>query len=267
MKAVTFIVRFITAQFKEHTQKLVRRTYLIPPPSAVAGFFGAVLGLSLRELWEKSDELLAGAELRSFKGRSVNLSRVFKLDRSATRLVKLLKDYYKLAELPEKKRAEVIKQVQELLTVKESEELYMPEYKFAVASSDEKLIERGAEKLRNLDFEYDTFGGNDYHFVEYVGDVRPAKVIKSIRGRGYCKRIDLDRVEATSFNIIWSVNSATHQPLVMPVMFRKAGIFEEFVQVYGADIIVRKERTAVDDRESKVFVYNVRPFLVVKMHE
>jgi hypothetical protein len=39
----------------------------------------------------------------------------------------------------------------------------------------------------------------------------------------------------------------------------------EFVQVYGAKIIAKKELTVVDDGESKVFVYKVDPFLVMQI--
>ncbi|GEM_PF-2049706 len=265
MKAITFTVRFITAQFKEHTQKLVRRTYLIPPPSTVAGFFGAILGLPLKELRKKSDMLLAGAELLSFKGRLISLSRMFKIDRSIAGLKKLLDEYRKLAELPRRKRVEVMKDIQGLLTIKESEELYMPEYKFAIASSDEILIDEGFRRIKSLDFEYEVFGGNDYHFVDFIGNVKFAKVVKTTRGRGYCRRIDLDRVEASSFSIVLDINSASRQPIVMPVIFNEAGSFVEFVQIYGADIITRRSLLAVDDGESRIFVYNVKPFLVVRI--
>ena len=199
MKAITSVVRFITAQFKDHTQKLVRRTYLIPPPSAVAGFFGAILGLSRKELWENSDKLLAGAELRSLEGRAVSICRIFKIDRPIKSLIRLLEDYHKLGTLSERKRKEVINGIQGLLTIKESEELYMAEYKFAVASTNEQLIEEGAERLKELDFEYEVFGGNDYNFVEYVGGVRRAKLIKSTKGRGYCKLRDFEKLETGIF--------------------------------------------------------------------
>ena len=45
MHALTFIIQFQTAQFKKHLLKLFRGTYLIPPPSVVAGVFGAILGV------------------------------------------------------------------------------------------------------------------------------------------------------------------------------------------------------------------------------
>ncbi|MEM2374455.1 MAG: CRISPR-associated protein Cas5 [Thermoproteota archaeon] len=241
MKALTFIVRFLTAQYKDHMHKLTRRTYLIPPPSAVAGTFGAILGLKLKDLYEISDEMLAGAELRSLKGRIVTLARIFKCKK-------------------------VKGGVQELLTIKESEELYMPEYKFAIASADEALIEEGMRRLKEYDFEYDIFGGNDYHFIEFIGDPKPAKLEKSSEGYGYCRREDYYDVDRKSFNIVWGAkgfdNKAT--PLVMPVKFL-ANIKEDFIQVYGAKILLKSEREVVNDGESKIFVHKVKPFLTLRI--
>ena len=265
MRAITFTVRFTTAQFKDQTQRLSRRTYLIPPPSAVAGFLGAILGLSRRELYEASRELLTGAELCELRGWSVSISRIFKMDRPMASLLELLRAYYRLAELSEERRIQVVEDVRELLTIKESEELYAPKYKFAVASSNGELIDRSANRLRNLDFEYDVFGGNDYNFIDEAGDVRLATVTKSRSGRGYCRRTDFDRMETISFDVVRDITWAKRLPLMMPVVFLRAGVPEEFIQVYGADILTREEVDVVDDGESKVFVYNVRPFLAMRI--
>jgi len=265
MKAITFIVRFITAQFKEHTQKLVRRTYLIPPPSAVVGFFGAILGFSREELWKNGDKLLAGAELRSLGGRAVSLCRIFKIDRSATALVRLLEDYYRIDKLPMKKKKNILEEIQGLLTIKESEELYMAEYKFAVASTDEQLMKEGVRRLKELDFEYEVFGGNDYNFVEYIGEVKEAKLVKSTRGSGYCKRDDFKKLEASRFYIVRDLGLQIRQPLILPVKFHEGGVFEDYIQAYGAEIVSYRALDAVDDNESKIFVYKVKPFLVMRI--
>jgi CRISPR-associated Cas5-like protein len=256
LKALTFKVRFLTAQFKDHTSKLTRRTYLIPPPSVVAGIFGAILGLKRKELVELSKEMLAGAELKSLKGRTVNLARIFKFDRSASQLLTLIKSYYE-------NRSKVIKDIQGILTIKESEELYMPEYKFAVASSDESLMDEGIRRLRDFDFQYEIFGGNDYHFVEFMGEPRIAKMDRSREGYGYCPREYFERIEAESFNIAYNTNAieGTRSPIVMPVTFL-ANVNKEFVQAYRAKIITKRELNVVDDGESKIFVYEVSPFLV-----
>lgn len=260
MKALTFIVRFITAQYKDHAQKMTRRTYLIPPPSAIAGVFGAVLGLSREKLYEIGDEILAGAELRSLEGRIVTSARIFKIDRSLSGLTSLLRRYYS-----GERSKDVVKDIQGLLTIKESEELYRPEYKFAVASSDEALIEECLRRLENYDFEYDIFGGNDYHFVEFIGNPRPAKLEKSLDGCGYCRREDFDRIEVNTFKIVWNVKDFNSKsiPIVMPVTFI-ADVKEDFIQVYGAKMILKNEREVVNDGESKIFVHKVKPFLTFR---
>ncbi|MEM1515740.1 MAG: CRISPR-associated protein Cas5 [Nitrososphaerota archaeon] len=261
MKALTFIVRFLTAQYKDHMQKMTRRTYLIPPPSAVAGMFGAILGLEMEELYKVSDEILAGAELRFLGGRIITLARTFKMHCSVSELVRLLKRYYA------GERSEyVINKMQKLLTIKESEELYMPEYKFAIASSNEALVGEGMKRLKEHDVEYDIFGGNDYHFIEFIGDPKPAELKKSSEGCGYCRREDFERIEAETFNVVWEMRGIGGEltPLVMPVTFL-ANVKEDFIQVYGAKIRLKSEREVVNDGESKIFVHKVKPFLTLRI--
>ena len=257
MKALTFTARFLTAQYKEHTQKMTRRTYLIPPPSAVAGIFGAIMGIKREKLVDIGEEIWAGAELKSLEGRITTLARIFKIDRPASKLLDLVREYYY------GERSKVIKDVQGLLTIKESEELYMPEYKFAIASSNETLIDEGLKKLGEYDFEYEVFGGNDYHFPEFIGDPKPAKVEKSREGCGYCPREDLDRVETESFNVAFNVDALEwiKPPIIVPVMFL-ANVNMEFVQVYGAKIVAKRELNVVNDGENKIFIHEVKPFLV-----
>jgi hypothetical protein len=238
---------------------MTRRTYLIPPPSAVAGTFGAILGLDRAKFVELSKDMLAGAELRSLNGRITTLARIFKFDRPTSQLLSLIRKYY---EASYKNR----KEIEGLLTVKESEELYMPEYKFAVASNNESMLEEGMKRLRDFDFEYEIFGGNDYHFVEFVGDPRPARVYNSKEGYGYCPREDFERLETDSFNMVYDISAieGTKHPIIMPITFL-ANVNADYMQVYGAKIIARRELTIVDDGESKIFVYEVNPFLVAQI--
>ena len=226
LKALTFRIRFFTAQFKDHLSKLVRRTYFIPPPSAVAGIFGAILGLSRRDLM--SQEIMAGAELRSIQGKIVNIARLLKF-----------------------------KGFQPIPTVKESEELYMPEYKFAIASAQESLIYEGFKRLKDLDFEYDIFGGNDYHFVDFIGEPKLADVLKSREGYGYCPQEDFERIEVEQ-------KVAGMNPTIFPVTFL-ANVNSRFVQVCGAKIIAKRELDAVKDDESIIFVHKVKPFFVTQI--
>ncbi|MEM1530375.1 MAG: CRISPR-associated protein Cas5 [Candidatus Bathyarchaeia archaeon] len=261
MKALTFIVRFLTAQYKDHMQKMTRRTYLIPPPSAVAGMFGAILGFEREELYKVSDEMLAGAELRSLGGRIVTSARIFKMDRPPSALISLLRRYY-----GGERSEDVIRDMQGLLTIKESEELYMPEYKFAIASPNKALIEEGMKRLKEYDFEYDVFGGNDYHFIEFIGDPKPAELEKSSEGCGYCRREDFERVGTETFNVVWEMKGFGDEltPIVMPVTFL-ANIKEDFIQVYGAKILLKSEREVVNDGESRIFVHEVKPFLTLRI--
>lgn len=258
MKGLTFVIRFQTAQFKEHAQKLTRRTYLIPPPSVVAGLFGAILGIPRDNLHEIGEKILAGAELINFGGRIVTLARIFKVDRPVTGLISLLKEY---RDINEKERAKIVKGIQGLLPIKESEELYMAKYKFAIASSDENLINEGFRRLRDLDFEYEIFGGNDYHFVDFIGDARSARVEKGNRARGYCRCNDFEGIKSNDFKVVWNINNAQYTPLIIPVTFL-ADVKEEFITVYGADIIVKQELHVINDDESQIFVHEVAPFIV-----
>jgi CRISPR-associated Cas5-like protein len=261
MKALTFSIKFYTAQFKDHAQKMTRKTYLIPPPSAVAGIFGAILGIGRDELAKRSENIFAGAEMKFLGGRIVTFSRIFKIDRSFKDLLKLLHLYYSGVKIH--KKTNVIKDIQSLLPIKESEELYLPEYKFAVASADERLIDEGYKRIENLEFEYEIFGGNDYHLVDYIGKPKYAWLEKSYEGYGYCPREDFSNIEASSFSYVRDVGliSGKNLPVVLPVHFL-ANVNKDFLQVYGAKIISKREQDVVNDGESKIFVYNVKPFLV-----
>lgn len=216
------------------------------------------MGIPRDNLLEDSKKILAGAELIKLEGRVVTLARIFKIDRPVRGLISLLKEYLVMSE---EKRAESVKEIQGLLPVKESEELYMAEYKFAIASSHENLIDEGFRRLEDLDFEYEIFGGNDYHFVDFIGNVRPATVKMGRQARGYCRRNDFEGIRANDFKVTWSINNAQRMPLIMPVTFL-ANVKEEFISVYGADIIVSRELHLVNDGESQIFVYEAAPFIV-----
>lgn len=264
--AITFSIRFQTAQFKEHTQKLTRRTYLIPPPSAIVGLFGAILGIQSHDLRRISENLFAGAELLELGGRSVSIARTFKIDRPAGALIRLLEEYYGFSKKWSKERVAVAKDISGLLPLKESEELYMVKYKFAVASTDKNLITQGFNKLKELDFEYDIFGGNDYHFVDFIGEVKHASLEKSRIGRGYCALEDFESVETSNFRIMSGVDEHFKPlPMVIPAMFL-ADVKKPFVMVYGADIRAKKELEIVNDGESKIFVHKAAPFVVSWEH-
>lgn len=263
LKAMTFSIRFQTAQFREHTQKLTRRTYLIPPPSVIAGVFCAILGIQHRDLRKIGEKLFTGAELLKFGGRSVSIARLFKIDRPIGSLIKLLNEYYGFI----RRSKEFAKDISGLLPLKESEELYMVKYKFAIASTDENLIGQGFDRIETLDFENDIFGGNDYHFVDSISEVRHAFLEKSQIGRGYCALEDFKSVEASEFRIISKVSELYLKPLptVIPALFL-ADVKKPFVMVHGTNIRARRELEVVNDGKSKIFVHKAAPFMVSWEH-
>ncbi|GAY26332.1 hypothetical protein ATG_15350 [Desulfurococcaceae archaeon AG1] len=265
MKALTFVVRFHTAQFKLHHQKLTRRTYLIPPPSAIAGFFGAILGIPREDLKRFCEEqkVMVGAELRSLGGYYVTASRIFKFDQrrsSIEGIVSLLKEFQ---QNPEK----VYKDIDGLRPLKESEELFEPEYKFAIAAED-KIIEEGLRRLRELDFIYDVFGGNDYHFIDYIGDVKEAILIKSVEGTGYCPEKLVQDIRAWEYKYELVYNTKYYlverrdKRLPLIVVAPVGPELENFVFVYRATIVAKSEIDAVQDKESTIFVFDPVRYLV-----
>ncbi len=270
MKALTFVVRFETAQFKLHHQKLARRTYLIPPPSAVAGLFGAILGVPREELKKFCEEkrVLAGAELRSLGGHYVTISRIFKFDRKRRAIMSLLKNYWEGAKraYEGKKYRRAYKEMDELRPLKESEELFRPEYKLAIAAEDE-VVEEGLRRLRELDFEYEIFGGNDYHFVDYVGDAREARLVKSREGAGYCpsERVREVRVQERRLGTMHGTRRLVEgrgERVPMLVISPVGPALEDFVFAYRAIIVADTEMDAVQDEESTIFVFDPVRYLV-----
>jgi len=254
MKALTFIIRFQTAQFKVHFQKLTRRTYLIPPPSAVAGIFCGILGVPRNELKDycEAQKILVGAELRRLEGFYTTISRIFKFDRDERGLVRLLNKWSKTP-----RDGRVYKDIVGLMPIKESEELFRPEYKIAIAANDE-VISEGLRRLRNLDFEYEVFGGNDYHFVDYIGDPNEARYVKSKEGSGYCPAEDLQSIKSQEFRVVINCKHLSRTNAQLPiVMFSPVGPeMRCFVFAYGARLVTKSERSAVKDEDSTIFVYD-----------
>lgn len=260
MKALTFKVRFETAQFKTHHLKLTRGTYLIPPPSAVAGSFGAILGIPRNRLKEYCTQykLLAGAGLISLGGVYTTYSRIFKFHRNVDKIIELLKEWTSV------KTSKVYKQVVELTPLKESEELFEPEYKFAIVAEDE-VIEEGLRRINSLDFVYEIFGGNDYHFMHFVGEAKEARYIKSKEGIGYCPKDDFSQLAVENYRILAEPKYTTgsERERLPIVIFSPVGPkMEIFAFVYRANIITKVEKDAVQDREDTIFVYDPVRYLV-----
>ncbi len=218
--ALTFKVSFETAQFKKHLIKLYRDTYIAPPPSAVLGMVGAIMGVKRRELKEFACEkgILTGATLLGYEG-TVN----------ETMTVVKMKGWSKYIRTP-----------------KRNVLLYKPEYKIAVASPDPDLIKELEERLSNLDFEFEIFGGNDYNFASWIGDVKRAKLVKTKEGHGYCRLTDLEGMDGSGTLHIDEVNESE----VMKYAFGQ-----------GVILKLRREALAVDDGEHSILVHESWNFL------
>jgi CRISPR-associated Cas5-like protein len=266
LDALTFVVRFQTAQFKLHFQKLARRTYLIPPPSAVAGFLGAMMGVERGDLKNfcKKHNLLAGAELRHLEGFYATISRVFKFDRDKKGLVQLMEEFLLRKPIGKRKLEDVYKDMLGLLPLKESEELFKPEYKFAIVAED-TVVKECLRRLLRFDFMYDVFGGNDYHFLEYIGNVRRGHFIKSKKGGGYCPAKYLERIEAEAYTLIADTSFIPNKGITQTpmVIFAQVGPdMEDFAFAYRTDIVATQELGAVSDGESTIFVYDPTRYLI-----
>jgi hypothetical protein len=238
---------------------MTRNTYLLPPPSAVAGLVGAILGIPRTRLkyWSEEKNLLSGAELKKLEGFAVECARLFKFDRNAEQLKKLFNQFTKGSN-------EACKEIAELRPLKKSEALFGATYKYAVSSSDEAMLEELLKRLRTLDFQYEIFGGNDYNFPLFIDKPLEAKIIKSKAGRGYCPTRLLESLKAErNYQVISTLRQlSTSGPIIVPG-YVSAEVREPYLFAYGADLIVREELDTVDDGESRIFVYPAWKFVEV----
>lgn len=219
-KALTFKIEFDTAQFKKHLLKLYRDTYLIPLPSSIAGIVGAILGIkkfNLRD-WARQNELLAGALMLSYEGIVDEMMTVVKM-----------KGWMGFLRTPKKN---II--------------LFRPKYKVAIASLNQELTKELEERIKNLDFEFEIFGGNDYNFVSWIGEIRKARLELSSEGHGYCKLEDLKEVEGMGTIHLDEVNDGT---------------VSKYAFSQGVKMRLKEPRFTVNDGEHSIFVHHCWRFL------
>jgi len=159
MYGLTFKISFLTAQFRKHIIKLYWDTYLIPPPSAILGFVGAIMGVERRDLKEfaKKYNICTGAIILDYRGEGEEIATIIK---------------YKGGK-------ELIR------TPKRSRFLYNPIYKFGIISSNRRIINMLKKRLDEWDFVFEVYGGSDYHFIDNIGDVRIGKYIETSKAFGY----------------------------------------------------------------------------------
>ena len=238
--ALTFKISFFTAQFRKHHVKLYRDTYLMPLPSTIAGIIGAILGIRRRELknFARNVNLYCGAELIGYDGYVHELARIFKFPRAKiSEIVKRLRDP---------------KAARELQPIYKSISLYEPKYKIAVALRNKEIYDDLLRRLRELDFVFDIFGGNDYNFVKDIWDIREARFARSSVGRGYCSSMHFK-----------SVSSGSEVIIVGDMVL--ANVKEKFIFTHGGDVFLKTEKEVVDDGESRIFVHPAEIFLVSEL--
>ncbi len=212
----------------------------MPLPSTIAGLIGAILGIRRKFLIEfvKQKDMHCGAELIGFDGYISEYVRFFKFPKKRkSEILKLLED-------PKKRK--------ELMPVYKSLSLFQPKYRIAIAVNDEDLRDELMYRLRNFEFVYDVYGGNDYNFVDRIWAIKKAKILTSDRGRGYCSIDDFKSVEPDGKAIISS-------DVVL------ANVKKKFVFVCYGEIILKNKLLVVQDDESRVIVHKASPFLVTNL--
>jgi len=222
MLALTVTITFITAQFKKHLIKLFRDTYLIPPPSVVAGIFGAVMGIRRAYLksFAEQNQIYTGAMLLSYEGIINEVASIIKI-----------KNWKQFIRTPKK-----------------SVLLYKPTYKFAIYSPKNNVISELYDRLSNLDFEYAIFGGNDYNFMYNIGRPKRAEYLLSKEAYGYCRLAELE-----SLGYMGKAN------IQIDLVNEEA--VQRYVFAYGVTLKVREPHPTVGDDEHRIFVHPAWRFI------
>ncbi len=224
MKALTITLTFETAQFRKQLVKLYRDTYLIPPPSAVLGMVGAMLGIKRYNLRDFACEkgIMTGAMLLSYEGTISEVETLIKM-----------KNWRKLIRTP-----------------KRSVMLYKPTYKIAIASPVTELIEEVIDRAKRLSFEYEVYGGNDYHFLTDLGAVRKASYSdKMEEAYGYCRLGDLQTIQGNKGRAVIQLDSMND------------GKISKYAFGFGVPLKVREPKPGVDDEEHRIFIHKSWEFL------
>lgn len=225
MKGITFKIHFFSAHFKLHKVKRFKDTYIIPLPSSIAGMIGSIFGVEREHFkeWTRENNLYCGAKLLDYKGVNPEYSILWKFDNFED--VIRSPDYIRI--------------------------LVEPVYIIGVAGK-KNLVEELFERLKTLNFEAPIFGGNDYHFVKYIGDVKMGELVKSNKGEGYLSR-DLVRN-------IYNFNGVSAQ---IYVAYVRASIRKDFVFVYNGYIESSEPVDIVEDGANKIFVHPAWDFISI----
>lgn len=217
MKATSFLVSFQRSLFREPLQLKSWLTTLLPPPSAVAGFFGALLGIPRENLYEWSKNKLFGAKLLSFNGWLTEYASIIKYKRPKKR------------EIPSSrlKSFGIMDSKYSLLNIRMMS-LFKPEYLFIVAGEIDKILEFIQEK-KAVFFPY---GGNSDCMLTGIKKIHEGEIKYSNIGEGVAKMKDVDNIRLEKGGIVRIV----HYP-----QFK-----EDFCQVFRGEIILKRDYPTFD---------------------
>ena len=170
IQAVTLEISFFEAFFRVYTTRKFRLTYPLPPPTSVAGMFGAILGIHRNQFKNKLGKLFFGAKtlapinishelttLRQYKGKWISISIT-------------------------------------------SQMLHEPKFMLAMAGEKDKtqkLFKKIEEIVKTQRFAYLPFGGQNDYFIKNISSLSFEEVCHSKIVEGY---VPADQVAGLATN-------------------------------------------------------------------
>lgn len=158
MKVHTFLISFFTAHFKRHETKKFRSSYILPPPTVIWGFIGAMFGVEREELnnFAKENNFAVGAELYDFKGLATEKATLMPWDKSNKVFIRTIEDFEFLIE---------------------------PSFRVGIYAKNE-LIEGLKDRIEKRNFDFDIYGGISDCFLKDIKNEKDAKIVKKTDLRG-----------------------------------------------------------------------------------
>jgi|GEM_PF-1571789 CRISPR-associated protein Cas5h len=160
MRIHIFSVTFFTAHFKRHETKKFRSTYILPPPTAIWGIVGAILGVSRRSLREfvRENNLIVGAELCGFKALANEKVALMSWNKNERGFARAVEGFEFLVE---------------------------PSYRIVVCSETD-LINELKKRIEKKKFEFDIYGGISDCFLKDIKNENKSELEckESVEARG-----------------------------------------------------------------------------------
>jgi len=138
MKAILLEISFFEAFFKVHYTRKYRLSYPIPLPTTIAGMLGSLSGIPRNRIKDYFKDVYVGAKY-------LNCNLVFE----NTTLIELSKDGH------------AVRSVEKMLLLNE------PTYVIAIGG-DEKKIKEIEDRLKNYEFVFLPFGGQNDFFIKNI---------------------------------------------------------------------------------------------------